>query len=107
MKAIMALATIVYPRTRDAFLKKSEAEAELKVIEAERGAVALERDRFELARDKIDYVLELANKIGEGEAKEILRRRLRTAIYELGTGDDEEGEIRDMSRRLLARGKPQ
>jgi hypothetical protein len=84
-----------------------EAEAELEVIEAERGAVALERDRFELAKDKFDYVLELANKVGEGEAKEILRRRLRTAIYEMGTGDDGEGEIRDISRRLLGRGKPQ
>jgi hypothetical protein len=105
LNAITALATLVYPRTRDAFLRKIEAEADLKETEAQRGTLALERERFALAKERADYVLDLANRIGDGEAKTILLGRLRTAIYELGTGDLVEDEIRRSANRLLPRGK--
>ncbi len=103
--ALTALATIVFPRTRNAFLKKLEAEADLKSAEARRGEVALERERFALAKDRTDYVLDLANKIEDPEAKEILIRRLRGAIYELASGDQDEPEIRTSIRRLLSAGQ--
>lgn len=65
LDAIVAVATIVFPRTRDALLKKLEAEAELKEIEAKRGAVALQRDEFELAKDRANYIVDLVEKVGD------------------------------------------
>jgi len=105
LNAITALATVVYPRTRDAFLRKIEAEADLKETEAQRGALGLERERFALAKERADYVLDLANRIEDREAKKILLGRLKTAIYELGTGDLGEEEIRRSTNQLLPHGK--
>ena len=105
LDAIVAVATIVFPRTRDALLKKLEAEAELKDIEAKRGAVALQRDEFELAKDRADYIVDLVGKIGDAQEKEIVHKRLRQAIYELSSGDSDEREIRTIARRLLPSGE--
>jgi hypothetical protein len=104
-KIVMAIVTLVYPRARDAFVKKIEAEAELKDIEAKRGAVALERDRFELAKDRVDYVLELVSKVEGVEVQEILRSRVKRAVYELAVGDVDEEETRNVAKRMLPTGK--
>jgi len=101
LTAIIAVVTIVFPRARDAFLKKLEADASLKETEAKRAEVALARDRFELTKGQTDYALDLANRIGDREAQEVLRRRLRRAIYELAAGDRDEKEIREMTRRTF------
>jgi len=105
LDAIVAVATIVFPRTRDALLKKLEAEAELKDIEAKRGAVAVQRDEFELAKDRANYMVELVGKIEDAREKEIVHKRLRQAIYELSSGDTDEREIRMLARRLLPSGE--
>ncbi len=99
--AIVGVATIFVPRARDAFFKKLEADAELKSIEAKRGAVALERDEFELSRARAEHVIDLVNKVGDSETKEVLQKRLRQAVYELASGDDDEVEIRLNAARLL------
>jgi hypothetical protein len=101
VEAILALATIVFPRSRDALLKKLEAEAELKDIEAKRAAVALRRDEFELAKDQSNYIVDLVQRIGTKDEKQILRQRLRQALYELASGDRDEREIRSVVKRLL------
>lgn len=102
--AVTALVTIVFPRTRDMFLRKLEAETSLKEIEAKRGAVALERERFELVKAQADYALELVKRLDETDAKDVVQRRLREAIYDLAAGDTSEGEIRSSTRRLLPLG---
>ena len=101
LNAIVAVATIVFPRTRDAFLKKVEADASLKDTQAKREEVALERDKFQLAKEQADYALELVSKIGDAEAQEILNRRLRQAIYELASGDRDEKGIRSVATQTF------
>jgi len=105
LDAIVAVATIVFPRTRDALLKKLEAEAELKDIEAKRGAVALQRDEFDLEKDRANYIVDLIGKIGDPQEKEIVHKRLKQAIYELASGDRDEPAIRAVARRLLPSGE--
>jgi hypothetical protein len=101
INALVAIATIVFPRSRDAFLKKLEAEASLKGTEAKRSEVALARDKFELAKDQTEYALDLANRMGDRKTREVLLRRLRHAIYDLASGDRDETEIRDVTRRIF------
>jgi len=105
INALVAVATIVFPRSRDAFLKKLEAEASLRGTEAKRSEVALARDKFELAKDQTEYALDLANRIGDRKTREVLRRRLRHAIYDLVSGDRDETEIRDVTRRMFPAGE--
>jgi hypothetical protein len=101
--ALVALATIVFPRTRDAFLKKLEAEASIKDTRAKRDELALARERFELTRDQTDYALDLAKKIGaDREVQDILNRRLRKAAYDLAVGDPDESEIREIARTTFS-----
>jgi len=105
INAVIDLGMMVFPRTRDALLKKLEAEADLKAIEAKRGAVQLERDKFELDRARADYALELVDKIEDPQAKQILHGRLKQAIYDLASGDVNEREIRTVTRRMLPSGR--
>ncbi|MGH9713631.1 MAG: hypothetical protein ACRD5M_10070 [Candidatus Acidiferrales bacterium] len=100
--ALIAVGTIVFPRTRDAFLKKLEAEASIKDTRARQDEVALARERFELTKDRTDYALDLAKKIGDEEVQDILRRRLRRAVYELASGDPDEGEIRKLAQKTFS-----
>jgi hypothetical protein len=102
MDAIVAVATTFVPRARNAFLKKLEADAELRAIEAKRGAVALKRDEFELSKARAEHVVDLVNRAGDRETQAILQNRLRQAVYELASGDDDEREIRGNARRLLS-----
>ena len=67
----------------------------------ERDEVAVERERFDLQKQKTDYLLELVDKIGDAKAKEIVLKRLKTAIYDLATGDADEVEIRRSARAML------
>lgn len=100
--AMVAVATIVFPRTRDAFLKKLEAEASIKDTRAKRDELALAREQFELTRDQTDYALDLAKKVGaDKEVRNILNRRLRRAIYDLAAGDPAETEIRESARKTF------
>jgi len=99
--AIAAVATIFVPRARDAFIRKIEADAELRALDAERGAVALDRDRFELYKARTEYVVDLVKSVGDSETQEILQKRLRKAVHELAAGDDDEKEIRVNANRLL------
>ncbi len=102
LDAIVGVAIIFVPRARDAFIKKLEADAELKSIEAKRGAVALKRDEFELSKARAEHVVDLVNRAGDSETREVLQKRLRQAVYELASGDDNEGEIRVNAARLLS-----
>lgn len=101
LNALVAVGTIVFPRTREAFLKKLEAEASLKDTEAKRAEVALARDRFELAKGQADYALDLAKRIKDKEGQELIRRRVRGAMYDLASGDQDEKEIRKTARRTF------
>lgn len=102
LNAIIAVATIVFPRTREAFLKKLEADARLKDTEAQRAEVALARDKFQLAKERTDYALELVGRIKDQEAKEVVNQRLKQAVYELASGDRDERAIRaEVSQKLL------
>ncbi len=92
---------MVFPRTRDAFLKKLEAEAQLAEHQADREGIAVDRDRFELRKEQLDYFMQVADKFGDGEAKDLVLERLRTAMYDLATGDANEEEIRRRARKLL------
>jgi hypothetical protein len=102
LDAIVGVATLFVPRAREAFIKKLEADAELKSIEAQRGAVALKRDEFELSKARAEYMVELVNRAGDSETQQVLQKRLRQAVYELASGDDDEGEIRANATRLLS-----
>lgn len=105
LNALIAVATIVFPRTRDAFLKKIEAEASIKDTRARRDEVALARETFELRKDQTEYALNLAEKIGDDDARGILYRRLRHAVYELASGDPDEDEIRRATQKTFTEGK--
>lgn len=101
-KALIAVAIVAFPRTRDALLKKLEAEANIMDTKARREELALERERFELARDKTSYALEFAKKIGaDREVRETLNRRMRRAICDLAAGDPDESEIRKSARKTF------
>ena len=50
LDTVVALASIFVPRARDAFLRKLEADAELKEFDAKRAAVALRRDELNYRR---------------------------------------------------------
>jgi hypothetical protein len=102
MDAILAVTTVFVPRARNAFLKKLEADAEVRAIEAKRGAVALKRDEFELSKARAEHVIDLVNRAGDSATQDVLQKRLRQAVYELASGDSDEREIRGNARRLLS-----
>jgi hypothetical protein len=102
LDAIVAVATIFVPRAQDAFLRKLEADAELKEVDAKRAAVALRRDELELSKARSEYILDLVNRAGDRKTQEIMQKRLRQAVYDLASGDENEQEIRTNARRLLS-----
>ena len=102
LDAIVAVATVFFPRARDAFIKKLEADAELKAIEAKRGAVALEREEFELSKSRAEHIIDLVNRAGDSKTQQILQKRIRRAVFELAAGADEEDAIRANAKKLLS-----
>ncbi len=100
--AMKAIATIFMPRVRDAYIKKLEADADLKTVEVARGEVELKREEFELSKARAEYVVDLVSRAGDRETQKILQKRLQRAIYELASGDDDESETRANARKLLS-----
>jgi hypothetical protein len=103
--AMKSIATIFMPRVRDAYIKKLEADADLRTVEVARGEVALKREEFELSKARAEYVVDLVSRAGDVETQKILQKRLQRAIYELASGDDDESETRANARKLLSDGK--
>jgi hypothetical protein len=103
--AMKSIATIFMPRVRDAYVKKLEADADLRTVEVARGELALKREEFELSKARAEYVVDLVSRAGDSETQKILQKRLQRAIYELASGDDDESETRANARKLLSDGK--
>jgi hypothetical protein len=92
---------VLYPRTREAFVRKYQAEAELREVAAQRGRVALEHDELRLQKERISLALDLMERTGDPNLREAVFARLRTAIYQLTAPGDDVTEGRANARRLL------
>lgn len=74
--------SLIYDRSREAMLKKLEAQAELKMIE-------VDLNKFDLVKKKTDYILELTSKIDNPELKQKVEKQISISIENLLTGEED------------------
>lgn len=91
-KAIVSVAGFALSRTREAFIKKQEAEARLISAQADKLEIEVDAARFNLKKDKWHFLQEAINEMDIPEAKEILKRRMIEASRNFLTGDNSDGE---------------
>jgi hypothetical protein len=93
-KAIGAAASLVYERGREAFLRKQEAEARLLEAQADHKEALVAGERFKLQRRRVDYLLEVTERIDDPEMKRVVQKRLVDAAVDMVAGDRDETEVR-------------
>ena len=97
-KSILQTVMLVYGRGREALLKKLEAEARLKELD-------VEKKEFELFTSKVDYGLNLIDRLDSEPARHALRDRVSANLSDFLLKDRNSPDVVDASRRLLERGK--
>lgn len=80
-QTLLLTLVIVYQRSREAMLKKLEAQAELKLID-------VDMKRFELDKKKMDYVLELTQRIDNENLRRKLENKISESIEDLISGEE-------------------
>lgn len=96
-RSLIIAVEAVYPRAREAILRKLEAEARIKELEAEEKA-------FKLAKERTDYALKIADKL-PGPTREKLRQAIEHSIGNLLAGvEAQSNEINAAADRLLGPG---
>ena len=92
--AIKSVAFLVYERGREAFLKKMEAEANIAKEKSYQEAIETARKEFELNRDRMEYVLELRERMNIPEIKQQLEKRIVESINSIILGDKNDKLLR-------------
>ena len=87
---LKSIAFLVFERGREAFLQKMEAEASIIKEKSLQESIETARKEFELQRNRMDYVIELCNKMQVPEIKEQLQKRILESINSLILEDKNE-----------------
>ena len=82
-----SIAFLVYERGREAFLKKMEAEASIAQEKSYQETIETARKDFELEKDRLEYAIELCNKMQIPEIREQLYKRIIESANFLILGD--------------------
>jgi hypothetical protein len=88
--ALKSFAFLVFERGREAFLQKMEAEASIIKEKSLQESIKTAKKEFELQRSRMDYVIELSNKMQIPEIKEQLQKRILESINSLILEDKNE-----------------
>jgi len=96
-RAISSVAGLAFERSREAFFRKTEAEARLIEAQADKQEIENLRERFNLKRDQFDYLLEAIQQMEIPEIREQLKSRIIQATKNLTLGDQSNAK----SHRLL------
>jgi hypothetical protein len=62
---------------------------------------------FPIERALKSATIDIVTRAGDAKSQQILQKRLRQAVYELASGDEDEKKIRANARRLLSGEKGQ
>jgi len=92
--SILQTMALVYPRAREAILRKLEAEARLKELD-------VEKREFELFSKKLDYGLGLMDRLSADPAKKALKHRVEEELSRLLLKDRVSSDVKEATRKLL------
>jgi hypothetical protein len=91
-KALLSVAGLSFVRGREAFLNKLDANVRLLNAKADKEEIAAARESFNLQKDKMDYLLDISDKVDIPEVKELVKWRILSSVNSLTLGDETENE---------------
>jgi len=93
--AIKSIVFLVFERGREAYLQRMEAEANIAKEKSIQESLETARKEFELQRSRMDYVIELSNKMQVPEVKQILQKKILESINLLILDDKQDRILRN------------